>query len=110
MLSVETVYIIAWIMASLIIGAIIWRANKMKSAPAATFAPMRMIPGEPSKCFDCEASLPPALKYLGQPSKCFDCERGPAPQYEHPVKVFSAETPLFSSSPYRTSAPFAPAF
>jgi hypothetical protein len=106
MLAVDTVFIITWIMAVLLVAAIVWRANTMKRAPVETPIPLRMIPGEPSKCFDCESSLPPALKYLGQPSKCFDCERGPAPQYEHPVKVFSAETPLFTSSPYRSSAPF----
>lgn len=98
--------IVIWILAVGMIALIFWRSKKMTQQPVVTM-PVRVIPGEPSKCFDCEAQLSPSKQYLGQPSKCFSCEgQSSMPNYEHPVKVFSAETPLFTTSAYRSSAPF----
>lgn len=107
MLSYRNVLIVSWLFAVFILGAIAWRYNQQKSQEVNNKPAYRYIPGQPSKCFDCEASLPSEYKYLGQPSKCFDCEPGsPHPEYEHPVKVFSAETPLFTTSAYRRTSPF----
>ncbi len=55
--------------------------------------------GGPSKCFDCERSLPNELKWMSAPTKCFDCEKQMLrPEFSHPVKTFSAEGGLLEIS------------
>jgi len=58
----------------------------------------------PSKCFSCEASLPPHLKWQGRQTKCFDCEKQLAAKdptlanYSHGTKCFDCESPPASSA------------
>lgn len=104
--TAKVAMVVIWILAVAMIALIFWRSRQM-TTQSLPVVPVRVIPGEPTKCFDCEAQLAPSKQYLGQPSKCFSCEgQSSMPNYEHPVKVFSAETPLFTTSAYRTAAPF----
>ena len=57
--------------------------------------------GQPTKCFDCEASLPKGLKYLGGRTKCFSCERemvqrlgGEYGDLGQPTKCFNCESDM----------------
>jgi hypothetical protein len=60
------------------------------------FHPQLHLAG-PSKCFSCEASLPPHLKWQGRQTKCFDCEKQLAAvdpnlaNLTHGTKCFSCE-------------------
>ena len=63
----------------------------------------------PSKCFSCEASLPPHLKWMGRQTKSFDSERQLAREdpnlanLTHGTKCFSCERPAVVQS---TTHPF----
>ena len=54
----------------------------------------------PTKCFSCEASLPPEYAWMGRQTKCFDCEKQLARQdpylanMTHGTKCFSCERPV----------------
>ena len=57
--------------------------------------------GQPTKCFSCEAQLPPKFKFLGGATKCFSCEREMAARYGleysdlgQPTKCFSCESQM----------------
>ena len=58
----------------------------------------------PSKCFSCEASLPPEFKWQGRQTKCFDCEKQLAAKdptlanYTHGTKCFDCESPPASDA------------
>ncbi len=61
--------------------------------------------GQPTKCFDCESSLPDSMKHLGGPSKCYDCETqfvagGKEGDWGQPTKVFDAEQQMAQGSSY----------
>jgi hypothetical protein len=53
----------------------------------------------PSKCYSCEASLPPQYAWMGQKTKCFSCERDAIRQAcerpnagfdAHPIRYYTA--------------------
>jgi len=51
---------------------------------------------QPTKCFSCEAQLPPNMKYLGGPTKCFSCEADLRRRYGSKYTDLGGNTKCFS--------------
>jgi hypothetical protein len=60
--------------AGVVLLVIIYQAGWSVGTVREPFDPPLYLAG-PSKCFSCEASLPPQLAWMGRQTKCFDCER-----------------------------------
>jgi lipopolysaccharide export system protein LptC len=61
----RTIY---FLLAVIVVMAIMWNYNKRKETFEATALDI------PNKCYSCEKQYPAGYEWMGQKSKCFSCE------------------------------------